>query len=480
MRATYDLENDTAQLSHDQNAKSEARSTAVDGPIGAQNEATQSAFAREQFRNRRLWLAVGTSLLSKVMTAVLQIIAVPIAIRALGVQGYALYAALIAVGAWITLLTIQLGPPLTIGIASAKEEGAASRYLSSALAPVLVNTLLLGIAAVLFLAFYPVEALFHTDFGDQAATIRRSLSIYVCLTLLGGCLNVVEAAQAGYQENYLLNLRSLVGNTGALIATIAVALWWPSIEGLVVAFFAPTLLTRLVNAAILFRRRPFLWPRLPSVDLTLSRSLVVDGVAFSLASTLSAYLCHHLPVVLIGKLDSTAAATFSAGMALIVSAFGVISMMCVPLWPAISDSLTENNHLWVKSASRKVIGVAMVYATCFGALLMFFGKQIFHTWLASSLQPSQLFFSFGAIYSILLTWEYVHFMILVGMGKRRIAPALYLLRALISIGGIMLIKSDADYPVFAVLCTATLLTAVSYPVILRNRLRELRISSCDT
>ena len=70
----------------------------------------------------------------------------------------------------------------------------------------------------------------------------------------------------------------------------------------------------------------------------LSRQLIGSGVAFSLATGFGNFLCHQLPVVFMGnRLPSDEAASFAVALNALLIAAGMVSMVTVSLWPAISD-----------------------------------------------------------------------------------------------------------------------------------------------
>ena len=294
--------------------------------------------ATARFRERRLTYAIGTSLGSKVTTAIVQLMALPVAIRALGERPFVLYAMLASAVAWLGLVNVGVGPPLAVGIseaAAARDPVAQRRLLASAIWPVLALALMTGLVLAFVLRSWSAAGLFGPEFVRDAETIERGIALLGALLLLQTVLSVVEAAQLGFQEQYRLNLLAMAGNLTSAAAIVGVALLHPTVIGMVLAVSVPPVFFRMANAVWFFVERPFLWPAPAAVSWEVSRSLLGTGVVFSLAGGLGNFLCHQLPVVLVGRSVPPAdAASFAAATNGLLVATGMVSMVTVSLWPA--------------------------------------------------------------------------------------------------------------------------------------------------
>ncbi len=433
-----------------------------------------------RFRVQRLKYAVVTALLSKGGTALLQLLAIPIAIRTLGVQGYALFAGISAVVGWLNLGSISVGPAFVVQMAAAaaREDPPAQRRLfTSVFFPVVVNVIVLSAGVLALMSWYPMTRLFNSEFAGLEHTIYAGLWMMGTMQLIQPLFAVVEAAQAGYQEQYLLNLRGVLGNAGSL-ALLMLIPRWPTVIYMVIAMQGPQFLSRLTNSLWFFLKRAFLLPRPASFRWRDCRSLVGDGLWFSLASTASAYLSQQFPVMILERaLGANASALFAAGMSLAVMAIGVVSMICIPLWPALADSLSRGDAVWARGACRRLLTLCTAYGAVIGLALALFGKAIFRAWLGDALHPSDLYFVFLGIYLLLLVWEYVHYMMLVALRGVGLPSVLSVARAGISVALIFwLIRGGADYAAFAGLCLSTAaFTGIVFPWLLHQSLAAVPI-----
>jgi O-antigen/teichoic acid export membrane protein len=408
---------------------------ALSGAVNTCHRLDSDGYAA-RLRARRLKYAIGTALLSKGGTAILQLVAIPIAIRVLGVQGYALYVAIVAVVTSAALVTITVGPALVVRVAAAvaRDDRSAQRQLfTSTLVPVGVNVLALASAAVAVLSWSSTMRLFSAEFAGQEPTIRVCLPIMVAMQLVQPLLAVVEGVQAGYQEQYLLNLRGLLGNVGCVMA-LALMPYWPSVLYMLFAVQGPPVLSRLANAAWFLWRRPFLLPRWSGFAWRDCRAVVGDGLMFSLAGAATTYLCHCAPVIVLGRTAGTrASASFAAGMTLLTMAAGVISMICIPLWPAIADSIARGDNHWARRAYGRTFFFGIGFAVLAAAAIFTVGGPAFRLCFGAGLTFSSSMLLAMGLYFVVLTWEQIHYSILAAMG--RIAPAslIFLARAVLSV-----------------------------------------------
>jgi O-antigen/teichoic acid export membrane protein len=437
---------------------------------------TASAHA-EQHRARRLKYAIVTSLASKGSTAVLQLVAIPVAVRTLGTEGYASYANVTALAGLIGAATITMGPALAVRIAAAAAEnahGEERRLATSAILPVTLNALALVPVALLLAWCWPLGNSANGADGMAGPSLRIALAVMAGINLLQCLLAPVEAAQLGYQEQHLLNLRGLAGNLITAAAVLAMAWLRPSVLGMVIAMFVPQAVTRLANAAWFLEHRPFLLPRWSNFSWPTCRMLLAEGVLFTLVGGAGAYLCHQFPVLILDRLHRSAqtVASFAAGVGLVLAGIGVITMLCVPLWPALADSLSRGDTVWAVRAYRRVLLFAMTYAALIGGGLALFGGQICRVLFGHAVQPSAAFCALLGAYFVLHAWEYVHYMLLLGMKCIALPSLLYLVRALLTpLAILFLCRGRGDAAPLAALCLTVLcVTAATFPCLARRTL----------
>jgi O-antigen/teichoic acid export membrane protein len=403
-----------------------------------------------RFRERRLKYAVATSLGSKVTTAIVQIAALPFALAALGQQQFVLYAMLASAVGWLGLINVGVGPSLTVMISEAAAAGdrvQQQRLLSSALFPVALLVLATGMAVVVVLRVIPTDWLFGAGYAADRPTIIAGLLILTAIFLVQTLVSVVEAAQLGHQEQYRLNAMAIGGNLASAIAIISVATLTPTVVRMIVAVSLPPLLFRIANAIDVMWHRPQLRPRAAAVSWAVCRRMVSSGVPFSLATGLGSFLCHQLPILLMGhRLPSDEAAAFAVTMNALLIAAGMISMVTVSLWPAISDSIARGERAWVEQAVRRTLHYSVGYGLLVGAVFALFGPFLFRLWFGASINVSPALSLALGVYFALLMREYAYFAILIGMKEITVPSLLYFSRSLFAVASMQVLVARVGAP----------------------------------
>lgn len=428
-----------------------------------------------RLRERRLKYAIATSLGSKVTTAIIQIAALPMALVALGPHHFVLYAMLAAAVGWLGLVNIGVGPPLTVMMSEAAAAGdrvQEQRLFSSALFPVALVVLTTSLGVVIALRVIPTDGVFGAAYVADRPTIIAGLSILAAIFLAQTLVSVVEAAQLGYQEQYRLNAMAIGGNLASAAAIVGVVTVSPTVVGMIAAVSVPPLLFRIANAAGVMWHRPYLRPKLAAVSRDVSRRLVGSGVAFSLATGVGNFLCHQFPVVLMGnRLPSDEAASFAVTMNALLIAAGMVSMVTVSLWPAISDGMARGERAWVERAAQRTLHYSVGYGLLVGAVFAVFGRLVFRLWFGAAIDVGPALSSALGLYFFLLMWENAYFAVLIGMKDIAVPSLLYIGRSLFAVALMWLLvaRVGASAAFIALAASVGLFTLLPF----RARVRRL-------
>jgi O-antigen/teichoic acid export membrane protein len=421
-----------------------------------------------QRRNRLLSLAVGSSLLSKLMTAGVQVLALPLAASALGAHGFALYAMLSAATGWLSLANLGIAPTLMVKLArlhASGEHGEESVAFSTAFWLTLTITATVATAVLLIVWMTPVQLLFGATYARDAALVRAGLTLLTIFFFVQTNIAIFEAAQAAHQQQHVLNLVSASSGIPCLLAVFAVSRTDATPVTLILAMSLPALLMRTVNAAVLLARNRHLRPRASYVRRSACSDLAGKGVTFALAGTAGNFLAHVFPVLIVGRsLSSEAAAAFAATMQLIVLASGVTSMLATPLWPAIADSIARKETEWAKAAYRKFLGVGLSASALIAAVIGVAGSWIFEHWFRGHISPAEALLCASAAYLIASTWEVVHFTVLVGLERVTEASFLVVARDILGAAVTVLLVPRTNEAVPFLIMTAAIVVVDLVPM----------------
>lgn len=416
-------------------------------------------------RNRRLRYAIITAMASKVTTSALQLAALPMMIGAIGVAKFGLYASVNAAVTWIAVVTLTAGPAIVarVAMSHAHEDATLHRIaVNSLFWPAAVNVVLLTPICYLVLYFVPVDLLMGVAEEGLGLSFKMAIAVALAPALLQPILGVIEAAQTGLQEQYVVNLRNCVGNALTAIALFVIARRSATLPEVVVAMAGPSLLMRILNVYWFVKRQgqPYLSTRF--FQWTVCRELAGDALLFTVAGNLAAYLLHQFPAIVLVRHCRESAAAFSAGLALLAISVGLATMVFTPLWPAMADSTTRGDAVWMREMFRRAVRYTIAYAVAIAVGITVFGDYASRVLAHGAIPNNAVFRATLGAYCALYLWEYMNYMLLLGARKTVFASALMVIRALfVAVLLVCVPRAIADRWVFGILSGSVLLfTAV--------------------
>lgn len=380
--------------------------------------ANVSMLEANRLRVRRLWMAIGSSSLAKLVSIGVQIIAIPIAVSALGAERYGVFISLTSVLGWISLVDLGVGLGLILGLSRASGPTAEMQrsalvnmgFLMMLALALLVATLWFAVASI-----WTVDQIFGASYHAYSIELSAAATWMVILVVLQLVLSPVESIRAGYQEQHVSNLLQVVGGFGSGIALIVVTNWGASIGGMVTALYAPNVVCKLLNSALLIRSRPHLLPATRAPELRLMRTLLAAGGAFTLVQ-LGSLLEQYGMLYLVGRMAGpTEVAEFGVMVKLVSLLAGGALMVTQSLWPAYADAIARREWEWVRKAYQMTF-YGCLAAGCASVCVGIVGPDIVSAWTGGKIVPSQaLSFSMAGVLAVGI-WTHVHYMTLVGMG----------------------------------------------------------------
>ncbi len=392
---------------------------------------TQSG--HRQHRNRRLKLAVSTSVLSKVGGALIQVVALPIAAHGLGPVQFGAYALIASTLNWLNMSSVGLGPALTKGVAESAAGGDQSRLkrlISSAFAVSICGTLVALCIVAILMAVVPITRILPHDLLPYAGQVQLGLQAMALLICVQIMLSPVDAARNGLQQQYVSNLFSLAANVASAALIAYVGFGRPSLIGIVLAANAPMLVARVGNAISLFSSQRDLRPSPKLVKRGLVALLLKDGIAFT-ATQLAVVLNTDYCVLIVGIVNGPVEAGVTAVlMQVVLTGISLASMVTNPLWPAVTDAHIRQDHHWLGNTVRKLRRFSWAVSVPAAALLTFAGPWAFIHLFNKGLHFTFLACAAGGLSLAICTWEHVNYMLLVGLGELRKATIAMLIRGL--------------------------------------------------
>ncbi len=356
--------------------------------------------------------------LSKLFGLGLQALAIPLVYHALGQHRYELYLLLSAALATLAITQMGAGPGLTQGIAKAHASGDhqyEASLLSAAFRLVGAAAILGGAAILLVSHFIAPGAFFGAGFAGDRAEIIQVVNICVIVLMAQIFFGVVDSALAGYQEQVLVNVGAMFSNIVSIGILVAICRFAPSISGVILAMYGLPTLSRMVNLAILFSRRPYLLSEMANHSTHLYRTLLSVGMAFWLMQ-IGGVLEQNGGTYLLARFSSTQDTNLFAIIYKSQSLAGAaVAMLTQPLWPAFTDAIAHRDVAWIRRTYTKIRRLLAIYSCTLALVLGAAGAWIFSHLMHVTVDGNRLLFPVFGAYFVANIWTHLFYVTMMGM-----------------------------------------------------------------
>jgi O-antigen/teichoic acid export membrane protein len=418
--------------------------------------------------------AVITSISGKGVSVITQLIAIPLAVSALGLERFGVYAMLTAIFLWMNTASTVVGSALTLKVSAANAEGNVrkeSELFSSAFFFALLVAVFLAFAFHGLLSQFRLNELFNLKghaFDDELMQAARIIAFLIPANVV---FALAESCHAGYQKQYLNNLLSAGANVFTICGLILVQ-YAPSVGNMVLSMFLPATISRAINLAILLRTRPHLIPARTQSNWPTLRTLLVTGGGFALMQ-IGSLAYQQFSIFFVGMhVGLTAAAYFSMMMQVIAISGSFLIVFTQPLLPALSDAIARGDLQWIRRAHKLALTRLMPYVALAASGIAVFGSIFASFILRHHVELDVTLRCLWAAFFLIVAWEHIGYIFLAGTGRLWAATWLYLLGALTMLSASFLLVPKAGLTgEFLAMCLGPLLfTVIAYPTLVSRML----------
>lgn len=420
-----------------------------------------------KYRSVRLRAAVATGSAAKGLSFCVQLIAVGVAVRALGSEAFGSYLVMASLVSWLGLAAVGVGPGLTqrIAVATANDDaaGQATAFSSSVALSGLI--IIVASACVLTMAGVAIS-------GEQGTTainadVRTAALVLFLVTAIQVWLSVVEAAQLGHQEQYFANAFQSAGNATVLALLLLGGHSLGTVTAFVVVTACPPLLAKIGNATLYVARRPYLLAR--HLSIREAAGILSTSIAFA-ALSLAATASQQLGFLWLAFVAGPAAAVpLGLMFRLNSAASGMVGLLTQPLWPAVADAVARRDLAWARRAYRGASQLTVSYAIAYAVGLGTVGGVFVRAWTGVDLDVPQLLLVLFGLYFVVGVWAHVNAITLVGLGNVWLAARIICLEAIISCAGALLLVAQfgATGVILSLLIATASVSATLLPLAVR-------------
>ena len=437
---------------------------------------TEAAHARR--RNRAIQGAVASSLASKVGTALLRLVSIPIAYRVLGGETFGIYATVTLAIGTVVLMQCGIGPALTHGLSRATACGNRDlerQYFSTSWFMLLGLSLLGGLIMASLLLFVPLTFFFGDNYAGLEEQMLPALWLTLGIVLLEFMLSHTERAREGYLQVYINNLWGAAGNFAGAIAVAVGVYFFPTIEFLIIAVYGSHVLAKAGNTVHLFLKRRDLLPRLSHFRMPVARELFTDGLAFSVSHTFAKFVeLNGCSLILANLWGPKAVGVFMIFSQIATFLLNFIVMFTTPIWPSVVDAFTRRDFPWVRKTARRLRTLVLLYTGAGIAGLTPLGPTLIPIWMGPEMQVTwQVLLAFS-LYFLAHAWAHANYSLIIGVGLVKRSAIFALAEALIILVPVyFLTKAYGLTGMFTgMFLTLILISGWIYPLLFVRRLRE--------
>jgi O-antigen/teichoic acid export membrane protein len=417
------------------------------------------------------WAMIGSAS-SKASGLALQAIAIPLVYHSLGQHRFALYLLLTAVLAAMSLAQMGAGPGLTQALAranAAQRRGEEASLLNAAFRLTAAGALIGGCVVLLIIHLVAPERLFGAAFANDRLEVLASANVCVFVLMAQMVSGVVDSALAGYQEQVLSSVGSMLGNLLSLVLVLVICRYAPTIIGVVVVLFGVPTLSRLANLVALYLRRPYLLHGVLESSRGFYAPLLNIGLAFWTIG-LCSLIAQNGGTFLLARLSSTHDTDlFAIVYRYLTLASSAVNVITQPLWPAITDAIAHRDTDWIRRSYARILRALSVYSGLLALVSISAGPWIFqHILHVDTTGYYWVFFILG-IYFVANIWTHLLYITMMGMpGIWRAAAVLFIENLLMLLFAVALVPPLGA----AGMALAYLAASVALPVWLLPRLMK--------
>jgi O-antigen/teichoic acid export membrane protein len=388
--------------------------------------------------------ATATALLARVASSATVVIAMPVALHSLGENRFGAFLLLFGVVSWMMLGNFGVQSALGRTIASGDlPPDETANLVGSALA---YAALTAGLTAVIVsIGFF----IWMRTVGARINLPRHELfvagEIMIAISFLQTTLQSFEGVQIGTLKIYVTNLTRILGSAFTLACLMILPRFWPSISVFVIATSGGLLVGSVLNAALVLKQVGISFSHFRH-NVSRLRHLAASGFAF-LVIGIASLIQTHVPVLIVASMRGAAAAVdFGLFIRLLFVLMSGLSMVTVPLWPAIMSARANADHEWIRKSVR-VSGVLVVGAGVASLLVLApFGAKVLLLWTGRKMIEPAIFQVLFGIYFLQMAWSHYWGIILIGLGRERLVAGVHIVEGLLILTlGVVLTRARGSY-----------------------------------
>lgn len=318
--------------------------------------------------------AISTSVLSKGVGAVYQVLSLPLIMSLLSEKQFGYFGVIVSLLGWVTLLQGGIGPSVT------------RLYVREAAMPVKrrLESATLGVVFIYGIAILTVELLLLT-FGIIPADLGSEILVTTILILLTLLFSIADSVRLGLHQQHINNLLMALSHIGVLgglyVLTASEQVSSYSLLLVLIVIYTPPLVFKVINSYAIFHDHNK-WPRLISYGKNRWIYKIVAGMIGSvILIQVSSALMKTVSSVYWLNIDVTEAGRLEVLYRLLTILGTFYPMIQIPLWPLLANARRMNEQDSLTKARLYLYVGFFIYSLVLFGVIVGFGQEIIGFWL---------------------------------------------------------------------------------------------------
>ncbi len=336
----------------------------------------------------RLLRGLSATALGPVITAVIQLVTVPLLLHAWGVAKYGDWLILSAIPSYLSLSDIGFGDAsgsdMTMRVAAGDRKGAVETFQSSWVL-ISVVSLCVGLLASIAVWHVPWHRWVNlaTLSDARASSVVFVLAAYVLVSQQNGILESGFRCDGNFATGVVGGrlIRLVESAAGTAVGILTGNLVWAAVTYLV---------SRIVGAVayglLLHQKSPWLPVGISSATLSRIKKLAAPAIGFVALPLANAIGNQGFVLLIASVLGSVAVVQFSTIRTLTRVNFQLMTVIAWATWPELSRAFGEGNVPLARKLHRHAYQAGLTLSAVTGTALWFFGPAIYHLWIHTVVQ----------------------------------------------------------------------------------------------
>ena len=356
--------------------------------------------SRSSSRYRGIILGGLSTVGAKAINLVMIFVSVPLTLEYLGSERFGMWMTVSSLTTLLSFADLGVGNGLVSSLASA--DGRDDRKEMHSLVTS-AFFLLLGIGILILICFsalYPYvnwSEVFSVVGEDAQSEIDLTVLLFIFCFCIALPLGIVQRVQMALQETWLFSLWQAGGYFVSLVLVVYASYVEAEVPWLVLAMSGPPIMVSLLNGAVeFFHRRPYLMPKISSIQIPKIKLLLgIGGIFFALQ--LLNILGVTVDSLIISHVKGAAAVTPYAILMRVFQVAMVFTLFLQPLWPALTEAVERGDFWWAKKALKRAFMLTMGLGLTSALVLVFWGRAILTFWVGEDAVPKdEMIYAFAA------------------------------------------------------------------------------------